>query len=138
VTASVVAADAVAVAVEVEVVVADHPHLAGVVGAVAAAAFAVVVGRRRVEACTGVVRVAVAAARPSSCVLEAAFNYGGIPIRGAKKGWSYPNKSSTTYAGKAGDSMSYIVSAPYLEEFLTKRWGKPDARLKTNAEADVR
>jgi Type VI secretion system (T6SS), amidase effector protein 4 len=64
-----------------------------------------------------------------------AFNYGGIPIRGAKKGWSYHNKASTTFAGKAGDGKSYIVSAPYLEEYLTARWGKPDARLKTNAEA---
>jgi len=62
------------------------------------------------------------------------FNYGGWAISGAKSGWSYRNDPKVTYKGKAGDDKRYIVSAPYMAEFLEQKWGKPDARLKTNDE----
>lgn len=64
-----------------------------------------------------------------------AFNYGGYPIRGAKPGWSYPNDPKTTYGGKSGDAKRYIVSAPYMQEYLTTKWGKPDATLRDKQEA---
>ena len=62
------------------------------------------------------------------------FNYGGWAISGAKSGWSYRNDPKVTYKGKAGDDKRYIVSAPYMAEFLEQKWGKPDARLKSNDE----
>jgi len=62
-----------------------------------------------------------------------AFNYGGFPIRGAKPGWSYYNKPSVDYKGTKGDGKSYIVSAPYMAEFLTAKWGPPDAKFKAGA-----
>src|SRR5918996_425525 len=55
---SVLAAAAVPVAVEPVVVFADDGHWTGVLGAVAAAPFAVVVRRVRIEACPAVVRIA--------------------------------------------------------------------------------
>jgi hypothetical protein len=64
-----------------------------------------------------------------------AFNYGGYPIQGAKSGWSYRNDPKTVYRGKAGDGLKYIVSAPYMQEYLTNKWGPPEATLRTNADA---
>ncbi|HEU5213243.1 MAG TPA: T6SS effector amidase Tae4 family protein [Gaiellaceae bacterium] len=62
-----------------------------------------------------------------------AFNYGGFPIRGAKSGWSYLNNPGVDYKGTKGDGKSYIVSAPYMAEFLTAKWGPPDAKFKAGA-----
>jgi hypothetical protein len=81
----------------------------------------------------------------NSCAgrLSYALNYGGFPIRERDTGWIYYNDPKVTYdkpvpesvKKKAGDGKRYIVSAPYMEQYLTKKWGKPDASLKTNAEA---
>lgn len=67
--------------------------------------------------------------------LSYAFNYGGYPIRERDQGWIYPNDPKTVHNGRAGDGMGYIVSASYMETHLRKKWGPPDASLKTNPDA---
>jgi hypothetical protein len=71
--------------------------------------------------------------------LSWAFNHGGPRITEYEAGWTYPNpKDRVDRKGKShnnGDGNKYIVSAPYMEKYLKKKWGKPDARAKTNAEA---
>ena len=71
--------------------------------------------------------------------LSWAFNYAASPITEYEAGWTYPNpKDRVDKKGKShnhGDGKKYIVSAPYMEKYLKKKWGKPDARAKTNAEA---
>jgi hypothetical protein len=66
-----------------------------------------------------------------------AFNYGGFPISGARPLWSYRNDPNTSYGGKSGDAKNYIVSAPYMQEFLTAKWGKPDASIRKGEEASA-
>jgi hypothetical protein len=66
-----------------------------------------------------------------------AFNYGGYPIRDVKSGWIYPNDPKATFGGKSGDGKRYIVSAPFMQEFLTAKWGKPDAKIKKGEEAQA-
>ena len=83
--------------------------------------------------------------KSNSCAarLSYAFNYGGFPIRDGDTGWIYYNDPKVTYdksipesvKKKAGDGKRYIVSAGYMEKYLTKKWGKPKATLKTNDEA---
>jgi hypothetical protein len=67
-----------------------------------------------------------------ACRVSYGFNYGGWPITG---GLYFVNYTNVVYKGKAGDGKNYIVGAPAMEKFLTKRWGPPDAKLKTNADA---
>ncbi|MGH3822719.1 MAG: T6SS effector amidase Tae4 family protein [Pseudonocardiaceae bacterium] len=59
------------------------------------------------------------------------FNYGGFPITGRGE----TNDSKKTYKGKKGDGKNYIVWVPSLQSYLTSQWGKPDAMLRSNAEA---
>jgi hypothetical protein len=59
-----------------------------------------------------------------------AFNNGGFPVSGGEV-----NDSNVTFSGKKGDGKNYIVWVPSLQNYLTSRWGKPDAMLTTNAEA---
>jgi hypothetical protein len=59
------------------------------------------------------------------------FNYCGWPITG---GLYFVNYPTVTYKGKVGDGKNYIVGAPAMETYLTKRWGPPDATPKTNGE----
>ena len=59
------------------------------------------------------------------------LNYGGFPVAGRGE----TNKSSVAHKGKKGDGKDYIVWVPSLQSYLTTRMGKPDAILKTNAEA---
>jgi Type VI secretion system (T6SS), amidase effector protein 4 len=62
-----------------------------------------------------------------------AFNYGGWPIRDSKSGWIYPNDPKVDYKGTKGDGRRYIVSAPFMKEFLTGKWGPPDVKFATGA-----
>ena len=63
-----------------------------------------------------------------------ALNRGGAPIVESDPGWIYPNKSSEKFDGIPGDDKRYIVSAPYMETYLTGKWGKPDKRFKKGAD----
>jgi hypothetical protein len=70
-----------------------------------------------------------------------AFNNLGWPVRKIPTPASmfkvkfFFNNPKVTFGGKAGDGKWYIVGAPDMESYLRLLWGKPDARLKTNAEA---
>lgn len=66
-----------------------------------------------------------------------ALNNGGAPITERDDGWIYPNHAHIKWgrSKEPGDGKKYIVSAPYLQKYLRRKWGKPDATLKTNDEA---
>jgi hypothetical protein len=71
--------------------------------------------------------------------LSWALNSGGMPVTEYEAGWTYPNPvdrvDTKGPSHRHGDGKKYIVSAPYMETYLTKKWGKPDAHLKTNDDA---
>jgi hypothetical protein len=46
-----------------------------------------------------------------------------------KSGVMFPNDPKVTYAGKPGDGKNYIVGAPAMQAYLTKRWGAPDVKI---------
>ena len=77
----------------------------------------------------------------NSCAgrLSYALNYGGMPIREKHDGFIYFNRTDRTdskgASARAGDGKKYIVSAWFMEDYLAKKWGKPDAKLKTNEDA---
>lgn len=79
--------------------------------------------------------------KSNSCAarLSWALNYGGHPIKRYEAGWTYPNPTDRVdrkgKSGNHGDGRKYIVSAFYMEKYLKSIWGRPDARVKTNAEA---
>ena len=79
----------------------------------------------------------------NSCAarLSYALNYGGMPIREQHDGFIYKNRTDRTdkkgASRRSGDGKKYIVSAWFMEDYLKKKWGKPDAKLKTNDDAKV-
>lgn len=60
-----------------------------------------------------------------------ALNYGGAPIASFDQKTSFRNWSSVVFEGKAGDDKNYIVGAPQMSDYFTKKMGAPDARLTT-------
>ena len=44
-------------------------------------------------------------------------------------GVMFPNDPNVTYAGKPGDGKNYIVGAPAMQAYLTKKWGAPDVKI---------
>jgi hypothetical protein len=66
-----------------------------------------------------------------SCVARIAYalNQGVQAITGGSSVWF--NDPKVVYEGKKGDGKRYIVSTFVLIEYLKKRWGKPDATLKS-------
>jgi Type VI secretion system (T6SS), amidase effector protein 4 len=59
--------------------------------------------------------------------LSYALNRGGAPIRDAQPGWSLLNDPKVAFGGTKGDGLEYIVKAAYLRDYLTEKWGQPDA-----------
>jgi hypothetical protein len=46
-----------------------------------------------------------------------------------KSGAMFHNDPNVTYAGKPGDGKNYIVGAPAMQAYLTKKWGPPDVKI---------
>jgi hypothetical protein len=63
-----------------------------------------------------------------------ALDYGGAPIAGFDQKTSFRNWSNIVFEGKAGDDKNYIVGAPQMSDYFTKKMGAPDARLTTGDE----
>jgi hypothetical protein len=61
--------------------------------------------------------------------LSWAFNHCGAVAMKIKSGVMFPNDPKVTYGGTSGDGENYIVGAPAMESYLTRKWGKPDVKL---------
>ena len=67
-----------------------------------------------------------------TCAARLSFALGYVqPITDSKKGMIYINSSRR----KPGDGRKYIVSAWFMEDYLRKHWGRPDATLRTTAKS---
>ena len=60
--------------------------------------------------------------------LSWALNH-GFAATAINSGVMFPNDPNVTYAGKAGDGKNYIVGAPAMQSYLTKKWGAPDVKI---------
>jgi hypothetical protein len=61
--------------------------------------------------------------------LSWALNYCGQVAARINGGVMFRNDPGTSYGGKAGDGLNYIVGAPAMQSYLTKKWGPPDGKL---------
>ena len=60
--------------------------------------------------------------------LSWALNH-GFAATAINSGVMFPNDPNVTYAGKPGDGKNYIVGAPAMQSYLTKKWGAPDVKI---------
>ncbi len=60
--------------------------------------------------------------------LSWALNH-GFAATAITSGAMFPNNPNVTYAGKPGDGKNYIVGAPAMQAYLTKKWGAPDVKI---------